>query len=145
MRTVKKGLSMLIIIMFILIINNFYGLEIKISRDYHFLEIALPVDLLAFDEFRQVDIWVMELTDAKNRVCVSSQTRKFFQGCFWGDNNELWIDGDVGIVMYQHESSVWKEYPVVGVDGENVICYCMDGTKNIDLKLVPKVIAKKLR
>lgn len=131
--------------MFILFIINFYGLEIKISKDCHFLEIALPVDLLSFDEFRQVNIWVMELADAKNRVCVSSQTRKFFHGCFWGDNNELWIDGDVGVVMYQHESSVWKEYSVVGVDRESVICYCVDGTKNIELKLVPKVIAKKLR
>lgn len=144
MRRVKKILSVIVVILLIFFVINFYGLEVKLSKDGHFLELALPVELLSFDESRQVHIWVVELADMKEAECISTQTRRFFGGCYWGSKDELWLEGDVGIVLYRYENGAWKEYPVTGLDDGKVVLHCKEETKSMDLASVPRAIVKKL-
>lgn len=144
MQIVKKHLVALGIVLLMVFALNFYGIEIKASKNLKFLVITLPVDVFCFNEFRQVNIWVLKLSNSMECLQVSTQLRRDYRTCYWGADSELWIDGDVGIIFYQYEKGVWNEYPVIGVDNEKIVCKSENEPKTINLDAAPKEVVKRL-
>lgn len=145
MKIVKKiciiiGLLILLMCMCV----NYYGIEMKISANHEFVEIVFPVDVLSTSKLRRVDVWIIELSNIKNCYHISTQVRKDFRTCYWGENNALWIDGDVGIVLYQYENEEWKEYPVIDMNDDEIVCKGQKYSKLINISLVPREIVERL-
>lgn len=144
-RNVKRTcITISLLILLIGMCVNYYGMEIKISKDNQFVEVVVPVDVLYISDFRTVDVWIIDLSNIKNRYHISNQARKHFQTCYWGENNDLWVDGDTGIVLFQYENNEWTEYPVIDMSNGEIICVGKEYPKLIDIALVPRQILQRL-
>lgn len=92
MRIVKKRIVVFLLLLIILFsVLNFWGVSIKLSKDYHYAVIVLPYDL-SIDPLRLVNITVISLTGEKTSWDLPQQRREHFRACYWGNNDKFFID-----------------------------------------------------
>lgn len=120
------------------------GVSIKLSTDYQYAVIVSPFDL-SMDPLRLVNITVISLTGEKTSWDLPRHRREHFHACYWGNNDQLWIDGEFGVIMHQLKDGEWLEYPVIGMDKDDILFIDYDGVQgNISRAEVPMAIIRRL-
>lgn len=140
----KRIIVFLLLLIMLFLTLNFGGVSIKLSPDYQYVVIVLPSDL-SIDSLRMVNITVMSLTGEKTSWNLPQQRREHFRACYWGNNDQLWIDGEFGVIMHQLKDGEWLEYPITGMDEDDILFIDYKGVQgSISRAEVPKAIVKRL-
>lgn len=140
---IKRIITLLILLIVFIFVLNFWGVSIKLSKDYRYAVVVLPQNL-SMDSFRIVNITVFSLTGEKTSWELSAQRREHFRSCYWGDDEDLWIDGEFGIILNRYENGEWKEYPVIGMEeGDILFTDCKGAQGSISQEKVPSAIIRR--
>ncbi len=134
---------LVLLIVFILALN-FWGVSIKISEGYQYAAVVLPYDF-SVNAFRSVSITVYSLNGEKKSWKLPVQRREHFRACYWGDDENLWIDGQYGISVNRLEVGEWVEFPIIGSNNEGMLFIdCSGVQESISREEIPIEILKRI-
>lgn len=123
------------------------GISFKVSYDGKYIAIATPLDppskWLSGNQVLQIVI-----IDTQNRknTHIAISTRHGFRGFYWEQHsNNLWLDGDYGIVCYKAINESWEEYVLIKAGNDENLLVNGKSTETIDISQVPNKVKSRLK